>query len=164
MGCGKSSVGKLLAEHLKMQYVDLDDFIEEKEQLTIKQIFDQKGEVYFRRIETKYLQECLDVKTNAIISLGGGTPCFGQNMDIVNQGSDFSIYLQTSIVELTDRLFNERAKRPLIAHTTSKEELQEFIGKHIFERIGFYTQSKFKVITDQKSIQEIVSEIEESIS
>ena len=164
MGCGKSSVGKFLAKDKKMRYLDLDDYIEEKEQLPIKDIFKQKGEIYFRKIETLYLKECLDSFSNTILSLGGGTPCFGENMNsIVSNKNATSFYLQTSITELTKRLFTERAKRPLIAHAKTTEELQEFIGKHIFERLNFYTKANHTLITDGKTIEQIVKEAKDKM-
>lgn len=164
MGCGKSSIGKYLAKKAKMNYLDLDDYIEQKEKLTISEIFKQKGEVYFRKIESKYLLECLQNTQNTILSLGGGTPCFGENMKIINKTTGVvSIYLQTSITELSNRLFTERAKRPLIDHLNTLEALQEFIGKHIFERLNFYTKAHLKVITDGKSIEAIVAEIENQL-
>jgi len=135
MGCGKSSVGRMLATQNNMDFMDLDDYIESKEAKSIKDIFTDKGEVYFRKIEKKYLIECLE-----------------QNAS--------SVYLQTSIGELSNRLFDQRAKRPLIAHTNTKEELSEFIAKHVFERLNFYAQAEFKVITDAKSLAEVVAEIE----
>ena len=160
MGCGKSSVGKLLAKEKQMNYQDLDDYIENKEGYSIKEIFSKMGEVYFRKIETKYLNECLSSFENTVLSLGGGTPCFGTNMEqIISAKNATCIYLQTSVGELAKRLFSERHKRPLITHINTLEALAEFIAKHIFERSEYYLQSKFKINTDNKTITEIVSEI-----
>jgi len=161
MGCGKSSVGKELALYKGMDFMDLDDYIELKEQQSIKTIFKEKGEIYFRKIERKYLKECLEEVTGTIISLGGGTPCFGDNMDyILSVPNTISIYLQTSIGELSKRLFSQRAKRPLIAHINNQDELAEFIAKHVFERYSFYSKAKHTVKTDNKNLKEVVSEIE----
>lgn len=160
MGCGKSSVGKQLAKSYQMDYIDLDDYIEKKEGNTIKSIFENKGEVYFRKIEAIHLQDCLSSLRNTVLSLGGGTPCFGINMKtIINAKNATSVYLQTSIGELSKRLFTEKDKRPLIAHTTTVDELTEFIAKHVFERSQYYLQSELKVSTDSKSVDEIVDEI-----
>lgn len=161
MGCGKSTVGRKLAAQQGMDFMDLDDYIESKEQQSIKTIFKEKGEVYFRKIEAEYLKECLEGFSNAVISLGGGTPCFGNNMDyILSVPNAISVYLQTSIGELSERLFNQRAKRPLIAHVNDKEELSEFIAKHVFERLNFYSKAAFIIKTDNKTLKEVVSEIE----
>lgn len=160
MGCGKSSVGKELAISLNKAFIDLDNYIEEKEGMSISNIFEQKGEIYFRKKERQYLQECLIELEDSIISLGGGTPCFGDNMEFVLEDvKSTSVYLKTSIPTLVDRLFNERAKRPIITHTVSKEELAEFVSKHLFERNYYYNRAKCKVITDGKTVNEIVSEV-----
>lgn len=160
MGSGKSAVGRVLAEKSNLDFIDLDDYIEQKEQKKISAIFSEKGEIYFRKLETKYLKELINDKSNLILSLGGGTPCFGDNMKLVNSSeSTFSIYLQTSIKELTARLYSERAKRPLIAHTQTKDELSEFIAKHLFERSAYYSNAKYILKTDVKSISEIADEI-----
>lgn len=161
MGCGKSSVGRKLADQNEMLFMDLDDYIELKEQQTIKTIFKEKGEVYFRKIEAKYLKECLESYSNAVISLGGGTPCFGSNMEyILSVPNLISVYLQTSIGELSQRLFSHRSKRPLIAHVKDIDELSEFIAKHVFERLNFYSKAKFTVKTDEKTLAEVINEIE----
>lgn len=160
MGSGKSAVGKALAKKIGAIFVDLDAYIEQKEEETIANIFAKKGEIYFRKLETKYLKEVLGNSNNTILSLGGGTPCFGNNMDVINSVQNtLSIYLQTSIATLVNRLYNERAKRPLIAHTSSKEQLSEFIAKHLFERSTYYNKARLTVKTDNKQIEELVSVI-----
>jgi len=159
MGSGKSSVGKKLADVLGFNYLDLDDFIQEKESKPIKEIFNTKGEIYFRKIESKYLSEIIS-KSNCVISLGGGTPCYGNNMKLIKESKNSSsVYLKTSIASLTDRLILEKDKRPLISHLLSKEELREFIGKHLFERSAYYNLSDLTINTDQSSIEEVVESI-----
>ena len=102
-----------------------------------------------------------DRSTNAVISLGGGTPCFGNNMEYIKSVPGItSIYLQTSIGELSRRLFAQRAKRPLIAHVNTIDALSEFIAKHVFERLSFYVQANHTIQTDGKVVSEIVNEIE----
>ena len=160
MGSGKSSLGKALAHQLEYDFKDLDEFIEKEEQLTVPKIFETKGEIYFRKKETLYLQKLLVNDTNSIISLGGGTPCFGSNMKlIIEKKHNISIYLEASIPELVNRLFHAKSGRPLIAHIGSKKELEEFIAKHLFERSYYYNQSKLKIKTDQKNILALVKEI-----
>jgi len=159
MGAGKSSVGKKLSEVLGFDYLDLDDYIQEKEGKSIKEIFSTKGEIYFRKIESKYLNEIIS-KSNSVISLGGGTPCYGNNMKHIKESKNTSsVYLKSSIISLTDRLLLEKDKRPLISHLKSKEELQEFIGKHLFERSAYYNLSDITINTDQNSIDEVVESI-----
>ncbi|MCK0114861.1 shikimate kinase [Gelidibacter sp. F63206] len=159
MGSGKSSVGKKLSEMVNFNFIDLDDYLEEKEKLSIAQIFETKGEIYFRKKEHLYLQEVLQLK-DTVLSLGGGTPCYGNNMDTILEAEGArSIYLKSSIPNLVKRLNPEKAQRPLIAHLKSDEELTEFIGKHLFERSFYYNQSNQTVVTDGKNIETIAKEI-----
>lgn len=158
MGSGKSIVGLSLAHKLKISFIDLDNYISEKEQSSVSEIFKLRGEIYFRKKETFYLQEILNDVDNVIIATGGGTPCFGNNMELLKNKSE-TIYLKTSINSLVKRLIPNKQKRPLISHLYD-EDLPEFIGKHLFERAPYYQQSEFIVATDNKSIQEIVDEIE----
>lgn len=155
MASGKSAVGKLLSSQLKLKHIDLDDFIEKKEQLSISEIFKKKGEVYFRKKETEYLKELLKKSDNYCISTGGGTPCYGNNMEIIQKFAT-SIYLKTSIHEIYKRLKFAKNKRPLIAHL-SNDSLLEFIGKHLFERAPFYQKATATVLTDKKSTNEVVA-------
>ena len=160
MGCGKSTVGRVLSKNLSMDYLDLDVFIEKKEGMKISEIFKQKGEIYFRKMEVECLGACLTTKKNTILSLGGGAPCFGNNIEVVTSTEDtLSIYLKTSLEVLVERLMPERAKRPLIAHLETREVLGDFIRKHIFERSFYYSQANAVVNTDEKSAQQIVKEI-----
>ncbi len=157
MASGKSAVGKLLAKELNIQFVDLDDFIEEKEQLSISEIFKLKGEIYFRIKEGEYLKELLNFDKNLIISLGGGTPCYGNNMEIIKNKSK-SFYLNASINTIYERLIDETSKRPLVA-TLGTNNLKEFIAKHLFERNPFYERSDNTILVNNKSISEVSKEI-----
>ncbi|GAB1309064.1 shikimate kinase [Urechidicola sp. KH5] len=162
MASGKSAIGIELANTMQLPLIDLDSYIEAKEKMTISKIFEDKGEIYFRVKETTYLKQLLEETTNAIISVGGGTPCYGTNMNIIIEKST-PVYLKTGIKTLHDRLIKEKAHRPLVA-SIKDEDLMEFIGKHLFERTPFYEKSKAKVITDSKSIKEIVAEIQKLLS
>ncbi|WP_108866918.1 shikimate kinase [Aquimarina aquimarini] len=160
MGSGKSLIGKELSEKIKFEYLDLDDYIENQEKKSISEIFEDQGEIYFRKKESLYLKEVLKTYDDAVISLGGGTPCFAGNIDIVTQKEGVkSVYLQTSLDELTKRLFEERYKRPLIAHTTTLDELKDFIRKHLFERSFYYNKADCKVNTDHKEANQINDEV-----
>ncbi|MGY5356027.1 shikimate kinase [Wenyingzhuangia sp. IMCC45467] len=161
MGCGKSAISNALSKSLNLKRIDLDDYIEARENKSIANIFADKGEIYFRKLETSCLQELLDNKEEFILSLGGGTPCFGNNMEIINQKST-SVYLSANIPTLVERLLPEKTKRPLIARI-SDDELAEFIGKHLFERRHFYLQAKIAVSVDHKAVQVIADEIVKSL-
>ncbi len=160
MGCGKSSIGKVLASKLNMKYMDLDDYLEKKEKKMIKQIFKDNGEIYFRKKETEYLKEVLELYPNAVLSLGGGTPCFSGNIEMIKENSVAkSVYLKTSLEELVSRLFKEKENRPLIAHIDTKEGLKDFVRKHLFERSFYYNQAEFIISTDDKEVDKIADEI-----
>ncbi|MBR9915681.1 MAG: shikimate kinase [Algicola sp.] len=120
MGSGKSVIGKIISEVLNYDYVDFDTYIETKEQATVSSLFKHKGEIYFRKAEQTYLQDILKMD-RTVVSLGGGTPCYGDTMDcILASHQATTVYLKASIKTLTDRLFDERANRPLIAHLVTK--------------------------------------------
>lgn len=159
MGSGKSTIGQKLSTILKYEFVDLDTYIQDKEGKSIPELFKSRGEIYFRKIENQYLKEVL-ILDSAVVSLGGGTPCYGNNMDIIKSTNDTkSIYLKASIPQLAERLMKEKNNRPLISHIKNPEGLTEFIGKHLFERSVFYSQANITISVDSKSINEIVEEI-----
>ncbi|WP_298903523.1 shikimate kinase [uncultured Psychroserpens sp.] len=159
MGSGKSVIGQKLAEVLNYDFIDFDAFIESKEESTISNIFDAKGEIYFRKAEHKYLDDVL-ATSHTVVSLGGGTPCYGNNMaKLLDANNAQTIYLKALIPSLSNRLFSEKAQRPLIAHITSKDNLNEFIGKHLFERAPFYEQAHITIKTDAKDVDEVVEEL-----
>lgn len=160
MGSGKSSVGRILAEKLNYSLIDLDDFIEEKEGATVSEIFKTKGEIYFRKKETEYLKELLQLKENTVLALGGGAPCFTGNMEaILASDNAVSIYLKGSLPFLSKKLFRKKAKRPLIAHIETEALMREFIGKHLFERSPYYSKAQYHIDTDDKEKIEIVEAI-----
>ncbi len=160
MGSGKSLIGKKLAIEKKLDYLDLDDYIENQEKKSIKNIFKDRGEIYFRKKESFYLSEVLSGHSDTIISLGGGTPCFAGNLEIIKEKENTrSVYLHASLEELTKRLFKERAKRPLIAHLNTEDALKDFIRKHVFERSFYYNQADYKITTDLKNADQITEEI-----
>lgn len=157
MASGKSAVGKILSKKLNIQFVDLDSFIEEREQLSIAQIFETKGEIYFRKKEGDYLRELLNLNENLLISLGGGTPCYGNNMDFIKNKA-VSFYLKASIDTIFDRLKNETSQRPLVA-SIGTENLKEYIAKHLFERAPYYDKANHTISVNQKSVNQVIDEI-----
>lgn len=142
MGCGKSYVGRNLAPLLGYDFVDADKFIEEKEGLTIKEIFEQKGEDYFRNQEKLFLEE-LDSEQNLVVSTGGGMPCFFENMDVMNE-KGLTIYLNRNKEKTIWRLLKGQQKRPLIADL-NKEELEKFYDERLASRKPFYEKAQLQV-------------------
>lgn len=161
MGSGKSHISKILSEKLNFKLIDLDKEISRQNKLTISEIFEQKGEIYFRKLEREALEEILASEENVILSLGGGTPVYYNNMEIINHNSK-SVFLRASVGTLSQRLLKQKEKRPLIANI-SDENLAEFIAKHLFERNEFYNKAQINVITDSKTPEAIVDEIIEKL-
>ncbi len=157
MASGKSIIAKKLAKKTTTNFIDLDVYIEKKEGLKISEIFKTKGEIYFREVETSCLKDILNRKNEIILAVGGGTPCYANNMQIILESS-ISIYLKASTNTIYNRILLEKNKRPLVREI-SNEKLKEFIAKHIFERSSFYNNANITILVDNKSIYEITSEI-----
>ena len=158
MGSGKSTIARLLSKSIDYVFKDLDEVIEKELNLSITSIFEQKGEVYFRKIEHEVLKKIIQSDENMILSLGGGTPCFTNNQELLHSENITTIYLKTSIEKLYERLNNQKTNRPLIA-SKNEDEMKEFIAKHLFERSFYYNQADYIISTDHKSPQETASEI-----
>ncbi|HZW63704.1 MAG TPA: shikimate kinase [Flavobacteriaceae bacterium] len=160
MASGKSVIGKELAKVLNFNFVDLDQYIVEREQLTITEIFTVKGEIYFRKKEHFYLKEILNSSEKKVVALGGGTPCYGNNLKLIHTAKNTkSIYLKSSVAELSKRLFNEKHTRPLLAHVETLTQMDEFVGKHLFERQFYYNQAHITVNVEKLEKNEIVQVI-----
>ncbi len=157
MGSGKSHISKLLSEKINFQLFDLDKVISNHYQQTIPEIFKKKGEIFFRKLEKETLESILKNENKCILSVGGGTPVYYNNMDLLNDNT-ITIYLRANVNTLTERLIKQKEKRPIIAKI-SDEDLPEFIAKHLFERNIFYNKSQFIIDTDNKSPEVIVEEI-----
>jgi len=157
MGSGKSTVGKVLAEKLNVDFFDLDDIIEKENKLSVSDIFKTKGELFFRKQENQLLTNVLN-KNSFVLSVGGGTPMYFNNMKLIIQNS-ISIYLRSDLSTLTERLFKEKENRPLISHLKTKESMKEFIAKHIFERKVQYENAKYVVDISNKIVDVIKDEI-----
>ena len=162
MASGKSTIGKLLGEQLKLPFKDLDSEIEKSVGMDIPTIFNKNGELFFRKKETEVLKHLMNSNQTFVLALGGGTPCYGSNMEIINTETESSVYLKLKIPSLVNRISNEKNQRPLVA-TISDDELAEFIGKHLFERSPFYSKASITINCDDKSAQAIVKEIAESL-
>ncbi len=163
MGSGKTTVARLLQERTGIRMNDLDQTIEKNEKQSIPEIFASKGEIYFRRIEHEILKEILASNKDIILSLGGGTPCYANNHELLKKENILWIYLKATPQTLLERLSPAIAKRPLIEGKTLEETL-EFIAQHLFERSYFYNMADVKVTTDGKSPEDIVSEIEKLLA
>ena len=157
MGCGKSTLGKRLAKHLNLQFVDMDHYIEMRNHKTVPQIFAEEGEAEFRKKERKALEE-LSEFSNIVIATGGGAPCFFDNIDLMNN-TGTTIYMNIDPAILADRLIHSKTERPLIKGK-SQEELTVFIDEMLTKRRPFYSQAKYEITEpdiDLDVIQRFVS-------
>ena len=157
MGSGKTLVSKELSVLNNFKIFDLDTEISKQNNRSITEIFKEKGEIFFRKTEKEVLEKILSTEKNIILSLGGGTPCYYNNIDSINEKT-ISVFLKTNVKTLAQRLSSEKDKRPLIQNI-SNEDLPEFIAKHLFERNPFYNQAKITINTDNLSAREIAEEI-----
>ncbi|MEL1240407.1 shikimate kinase [Flavobacterium flavipallidum] len=158
MGCGKSTIAKELSKKLEIPFVDLDEYIEEKVKMAIKVIFAEKGEIYFRKLEHECFIELLNLPDAIIIGLGGGTPCYANNHELLKGANVLSVYLKASIDTLVARLSLNKSNRPLIANKNDVE-MKEFIATHLFERSYYYNQAQHIVNVDEQTISETVNDI-----
>lgn len=140
MGSGKSYWGNIWSSQSGLPFYDLDAVIEEQQQKTIAQIFEQHGEAYFRNLETAAVKEFAN-KQNCIVACGGGTPCFNNNIEWMNANGT-TVYLKATPQEIYNRVINEQDKRPVIKNIP-QPELLSFIEKKLAEREIFYAQAKY---------------------
>ena len=139
MGSGKTTMGRTLARRYGIEHIDLDWRIEQRFRTKIADMFTKIGEDGFRRRERNMLHEVMGME-NVIVSVGGGTPCFFDNMEQMN-ASGRTIYIQCKVDTLVERIMRSQNKRPIVANKT-KEELTEFVAKHLAEREPFYLQAQ----------------------
>jgi len=158
MGCGKSVVGDFLAKKLQIKHYDLDIEIEKISKKSIKELFESKGEIYFRKLEHQIFKSILAKNESYVLSLGGGTPCYYNNHELLQQDAIFSFYLKSSVANLVKRVANETSKRPILSNFNATE-LTEFINKHLFERSFFYHQVSHIITIDDQSVAEISDKI-----
>jgi shikimate kinase len=142
MGSGKSTLGSALAKSLGYDYWDTDNWIEKTEGKSISDLFETKGEAYFRAREKEALAVAVQQK-NVIIATGGGLPCFFDNMDVIQQFG-WSVFLKINAADLLERLQGETAQRPLLSEM-KEQELLEWMEYKIESRNEFYTRADIHV-------------------
>lgn len=138
MGSGKTTTGKKLAASLQWAFVDLDRKIEESSGKTISEIFSESGEEYFRKIENDQLQK-LDIEEDTVISVGGGTPCFSDNMHFMNK-TGIVVYLRMTPGQLESRLSPEPDRRPLLSDINENDRYR-YISEKLSEREIYYNMA-----------------------
>ena len=162
MGAGKTTLGKAFARAMGLTFVDLDWYIEERFHKTIRQIFTERGEDGFRELEKRMLHEAGDFE-DVVISVGGGTPCFFDNMDYMNEVGE-TVFLDVDVKVLFRRLKIAKQQRPLLADKTD-EELMSFIVEALQKRLPYYTKAKHvfngEKLEDRRQIQQSVERLKE---
>ena len=164
MGSGKTTVGKVLSRELNLPFYDLDWYIENSMHKSIHQIFEEKGEEGFRKIERNLLHEVAEFE-NVIISCGGGTPCFFDNIGYINQQGE-SVYLKCRADVLSAHLRMGKTIRPLLLNKTN-EEVELFISEQLAQRESFYSQAKHiidvSLMDNYDKVKITVSQIREQL-
>ena len=150
MASGKSTLGKALAGALTLPFIDLDVEIERNAGVSITEIIDTKGELHFRKVESAVLKDLLVQNDTGVFATGGGTPVFYNHMDLLNAEGE-TIFLDVPVGELAKRLEGD-IKRPLIQN---KEDVAEFVAKHMFERRAYYSQAKHRIAGPSISVEEL---------
>ncbi len=158
MGSGKTHWGKILSRQMNLPYFDLDEVIVASEKKTVQQIFHDKGEEYFRVKEQEVLEALADDHDNVIISTGGGTPCFFNNIDFMKQQGKV-IWLNTSIDILLERLLKQKHSRPLIKNI-SDGDLKAFIIKKLQDRKMYYEQAHVMLHEETVTTESLLKSIE----
>ena len=155
MGSGKTTLGRALAKELGLTFIDLDNYIELRRCKSINRIFEESGEDGFRTIERNLLHEVCEFE-NVVISAGGGTPCFFDNIDYMNaQGT--TIYLQVSNERLLERLRIAKSRRPLLKDKND-EEIKAFIEEQLALRDKYYLQADYTFASDRLEDKEQIAE------
>ncbi|MEM6380095.1 MAG: shikimate kinase [Bacteroidota bacterium] len=160
MGSGKSTIGQLLAKELSYQWLDLDELIVQRNQMSVRKIFAKYGERFFRKEEATVLRNTLE-KENTVISCGGGTPCFEKNMDWINKHG-ISVFIDPSIEVIFHRLIKGQEKRPLLKDKNGLE-LKAFIADKLQARRPIYEQAHIHFLQDQENVdavQPIIKQIQ----
>ena len=160
MASGKSTAGQKLANKLNYKFIDLDKFIESEYGKTIPQIFAEKGESEFRAYEHNMLKKIIEMN-NVVIACGGGTPCFYNNIDLMNN-TGVTVYIKMSVDALTSRLKTAKEERPLIKNKT-EEELKKFIARQLEIREDFYHKAQDLVKGKDLNVDELVEFIKSQI-
>lgn len=156
MGAGKSTIGAALAHQLGYNWVDTDQLIELQQQQSIASIFAEKGETHFRQLEKNLLAQDLANKTQLVVATGGGMPCFFDNLATMQQ-QGITIYLDVQPAILAQRLWQQKAQRPIIAACSTFDELLYSIEQRLAQRQVYYTQAQYRIDAEQNIEQIIVA-------
>lgn len=161
MGSGKSHWGRILSSQTSWTYLDLDALIEKEAGKSIPDIFAENGEEHFRMLERDVLASTIEKYPNLILSCGGGTPCFYNNIELMKQKGRV-LWLNTALPVLVERLKKEKQHRPLIKDV-SDEELTQFIFKKMNDRRIYYEQAHLTIREDEADLNTLMQAINQTI-
>ena len=156
MGAGKTTTARRLANRLGWEVADTDDLFEEKYKISVCDFFHKYDEPLYRKLESEVLKETQGLE-NVVISTGGGTACYFDNMEWMNQNG-LTVFLRISEKAVVDRLLHAKRKRPL-AIGKSEEELTEFVTQHYTSRLPFYEQAKITVKSEDLDLDNLLEMI-----
>jgi shikimate kinase len=157
MGSGKTHWGRLLSEKLGIRFFDLDEEVVEEAGKPITEIFASAGEEHFRMLEKEVLHQLTETHESFIMACGGGTPCYFNNIEFMNQAGT-SVWINTPVETLFSRLVNQKSKRPLI-RDLSDDQLRGFISKKFSDRRMYYEQAELVVDEEPVELDKLIETI-----
>ncbi|RNI30089.1 AAA family ATPase [Rufibacter immobilis] len=161
-GCGKSTVGKALAGRLQFTFLDLDFLIEQREGLSVAQLFEQRGQAFFREAEAAALRSVTAAQGGVVLATGGGAPCFHGNMTYMVE-SGVAVYLKVSPQELAARFTaHDLQVRPLLRDKTP-EELLQYLSHTLAQREPFYRQALLEIVVNERTVEEVTAVLQRQI-
>lgn len=157
-GCGKSTLGRQISKRLNIPFIDLDTAIEQRESKEVKDIFKQRGEDYFRKVESETLKRISEGLADFIMATGGGAPVFFDNMEFMNSFGQ-TVFLDVSPRVITERILKaDKEERPLLARL-GPDELKDQIEFLRSQRIRFYNQATYKITADTILVDDVLTKL-----
>lgn len=144
MGSGKSTLGNELSKRLDYDFIDLDAEIEKRLDQNISNVFKKYGEEHFRQIEASILDKITKYPKKVIVSTGGGTPCFNENLEKMNSNG-VTVFLNTPVDTLAERLSKQKDHRPLLEGKDDYEELRQYIKQLMHQRMNYYNKAQYSL-------------------
>lgn len=161
-GCGKSFIGKQTAETMGLPFIDLDEAIVDSAGATINQIFQQKGEIYFRELEARLLREISDKNNEFLMATGGGAPCFHGNMDYINE-QGLSVFLNIPLEKIAAGLLSKGIEERPLLRDFDRHTLMQELSEKFTAREQFYRKAKLTIVLDHWDAEKTTNMVKEYI-